>query len=375
MRGPLPPPPVPDAMFTVRVELGERSYPIHIGSGLLRQHELILPHLQQQKVAVVTNPVVGELYLDQLSSGLASQGVTVVPIVVPDGESYKTWETLNTIVDRLLAHRCERKTTLIALGGGVVGDLAGFAAAVYLRGVPFIQVPTTLLAQVDSSVGGKTGINHLLGKNLIGAFYQPGLVLADTDTLNTLPDRELAAGLAEVIKYGLIRDRAFFEWLEQQIDRLTGRDAAALAQAVRRSCEIKAEIVAEDERESGVRALLNLGHTFGHAIEAGLGFGTWLHGEAVAAGTMLAARLSRDIGRLSQADVERIAELFRRAKLPVEAPDLGVARYLELMGLDKKVERGRIRLVLLESIGRGFVTAECPPQRLEQVLGGLSEHA
>ena len=362
-------------MFSVRVELGERSYPIHIGSGLLRQHELILPHLPQPKVAIVTNPIVGELYLEELSSGLAARGVNVVPILVPDGESHKTWETLNGIFDRLLAHRCERKTTLIALGGGVVGDLAGFAAAVYLRGVPFIQVPTTLLAQVDSSVGGKTGINHPLGKNMLGAFHQPRLVLADTDTLNTLPDRELSAGLAEVIKYGLIRDRAFFQWLERDIDRLNGRDADALAQAVRRSCEIKAEIVAEDERESGVRALLNLGHTFGHAIEAGLGFGTWLHGEAVAAGTMLAARLSCNIGLLTQADVARIAELFRRAKLPVEAPDLGVTRYLELMGLDKKVEQGRMRLVLLESIGRGFVTADLPAQRLEQVLGGLSQHA
>jgi 3-dehydroquinate synthase len=362
-------------MLTVKVDLGSRSYPIHIGAGLLRLPELIVPHLVQKKVVVLTNPVVGELYLEKLAGGLSAHGVGVAPIVVPEGESHKTWETLNTIFDHLLAHRCERKTTLIALGGGVIGDLAGFAAAVYLRGVPFIQLPTTLLAQVDSSVGGKTGINHPLGKNMIGAFYQPRLVLADTATLNTLPDRELSAGLAEVIKYGLIRDRTFFEWLEREMERLVGRDAEALAQAVRRSCEIKAEIVAEDELETGVRALLNLGHTFGHAIETGLGFGTWLHGEAVAAGTMLAVRLSQKMGMLEVADVSRIADLFRRAKLPVEAPDLGPARYLELMELDKKVEQGRLRLVLLESVGSACVTADFPQRSLGEVLEALSEHA
>lgn len=362
-------------MLTIKVDLDSRSYPIHIGAGLLQLPELIVPHLVQKKVAVLTNPVVGELYLEKLASGLSAHGVGVVPVVVPEGESHKTWETLNTIFDRLLAHRCERKTTVIALGGGVIGDLAGFAAAVYLRGVPFIQVPTTLLAQVDSSVGGKTGINHPLGKNMIGAFYQPRLVLADTATLNTLPDRELSAGLAEVIKYGLIRDRAFFEWLEREMERLVGRDAEALAQAVRRSCEIKAEVVAEDELETGVRALLNLGHTFGHAIEAGLGFGTWLHGEAVAAGTMLAARLSQKMGMLDAADVSRIADLFNRAKLPVEAPDLRPARYLELMGLDKKVEQGRLRLVLLESVGSACITADFPQRSLGEVLEALSEHA
>jgi len=355
-------------MLTVRVELGERSYPILIGSGLLERVELLLPHLRQKRVAIVTNPVVGELYLARLSQTLADAGVAVVPVSVPDGENYKSWETLNAIFDRLLDQRCERGTTLIALGGGVVGDLTGFAAAVYLRGVPFIQVPTTLLAQVDSSVGGKTGINHPLGKNMIGAFYQPRLVLADTDTLRTLPDRELSAGLAEVIKYGLIRDAALFTWLEANTDRLLAREPAALSYAVQRSCELKAEIVEADERESGVRAVLNLGHTFGHAIESGLGFGGWLHGEAVAAGCVLAARLSQRMGRLTEADVQRVVALFQRAKLPTKAPTLGARRYLELMGLDKKVEQGRLRLVLLERIGSAFVTAEFPQESLESVL-------
>ena len=362
-------------MLTVHVALGERSYPIHIGGGLLRQPSLVLPHLAQKRVAIVTNPAVAELYLGDFSAALTASGVAVLPIVVADGETHKNWETLNRIFDQLLTHRAERKTTLIALGGGVIGDLTGFAAASYLRGVPFIQMPTTLLAQVDSSVGGKTGINHPLGKNMIGAFYQPRLVLADIDTLTTLPDRELAAGLAEVIKYGLIRDPAFFAWLEANIGRLVARDPEALAHAVRRSCEIKAEIVGADERESGVRALLNLGHTFGHAIEAGLGFGTWLHGEAVAAGTLLAARLSHSMALVTESDVARIVALFRKAKLPTEAPDLGVARYLDLMGLDKKVEHGRLRLVLLERIGAAFLTSEFPQELLESVLAGCSEHA
>ena len=357
-------------MVTVRVELGERSYPIRIGRGLLAQPELLLSHLEQKRVAIVTNPVVGDLYLARLSAALTALDVAIMPIIVPDGESQKSWETLNTIFDRLLAHRSERKTTLIALGGGVIGDLTGFAAAVYLRGVPFIQVPTTLLAQVDSSVGGKTGINHPLGKNMIGAFYQPRLVLADTDTLATLPDRELSAGMAEVIKYGLIRDPAFFAWLESNIENLLARQPEALAYAVRRSCELKAEIVGADERESGVRALLNLGHTFGHAIEAGLGFGVWLHGEAVAAGSVLASRLSQRMGWLREDDVQRIVALFRRAKLPTDAPDLGVRRYLDLMGLDKKVEHGQLRLVLLERLGSALVTAEFRRDLLERVLEG-----
>jgi 3-dehydroquinate synthase len=355
-------------MDTLEVALGERSYPIHIGSGLLARAELIVPHLPQPRAVIVTNPTVGALYLGGLTGALERAGVGIAVVTIPDGEGYKNWETLNSIFDALLTNRCERKTALIALGGGVVGDLAGFAAAVYLRGVPFLQVPTTLLAQVDSSVGGKTGINHPLGKNMIGAFYQPRVVLADIATLDTLPPRELAAGLAEVIKYGLILDRAFFEWLEANMERLVAREAAALTYAVRRSCELKAEVVAHDERESGVRALLNLGHTFGHAIEAGLAYGTWLHGEAVAAGTVRAARLSQRLGCLSEADVQRVVALLQRANLPTVAPDLGVDRYLQLMGLDKKVEGGRLRLVLLRSIGAGYVTDDFPQADLRAVL-------
>jgi 3-dehydroquinate synthase len=355
-------------MLTVTVALAERSYPIHIGEDLISRAELITPHLAQPRVAIITNQMVGDLYLGRVSTALQSAGVAVVPVILPDGESHKNWETLNLIFDRLLSQRCERKTTLIALGGGVIGDMAGFAAAVYLRGVPFIQIPTTLLAQVDSSVGGKTGINHPLGKNMIGAFYQPRLVLADTGVLRSLPDRELAAGLAEVIKYGLIRDADFLSWLEANMAKLMARDAQALAYAVRRSCELKAQVVSEDEREADVRAVLNLGHTFGHAIEAGLGFGTWLHGEAVAAGSVLAARLSRRMGLLDESEVARATALFARAGLPTEAPNLGVQRYLDLMGLDKKVEQGRIRLVLLERIGKAIVTSEFPQDALQEVL-------
>lgn len=359
-------------MQTLNVALGERSYPIHIGPGLLRQAERLLPHLAQPRVAIVTNTTVGPLYLETLSETLAGAGVEVIPIILPDGEQYKNWETLNQIFDALLTHRAERKTTLIALGGGVIGDLTGFAAACYQRGVPFIQVPTTLLAQVDSSVGGKTGINHPLGKNMIGAFYQPKLVLADTDTLNTLPDRELSAGLAEVIKYGLIRDLPFLEWLETNLERLVARETQALTYAIYHACRNKAEVVAADERESGQRALLNLGHTFGHAIEAGMGYGNWLHGEAVAAGTMLAAELSRRLGYLTDTDLRRIAALFERARLPVKAPALGVETYLAYMGVDKKVEEGRIRFVLLERLGSAFVTAEVPAEVLRATLAQMT---
>ncbi|MEO1766488.1 3-dehydroquinate synthase [Thiobacter aerophilum] len=347
-------------MQTLTVDLGARSYPIHVGAGLIGRAELILPHLPMPRVAIVTNSTVGPLYLDTLRAALEDAGVSVLPIVVPDGEQYKNAETLGHIYDALLAARMERKGTLIALGGGVIGDLTGFAAATYLRGVPFIQVPTTLLAQVDSSVGGKTGINHPLGKNMIGAFYQPRLVLADTDTLDTLPDRELSAGLAEVIKYGLIRDAAFFAWLEENMERLLARDGEALTFAILRSCRNKAEVVAADEREGGLRAILNLGHTFGHAIEAGLGYGVWLHGEAVAAGMVLAADLSRRLGWLTVAEVERVRRLVRRARLPDRAPDLGLPRYQALMGLDKKVEGGRVRFVLLKRLGEAVVTADVP---------------
>ncbi len=362
-------------MQTLNVALGERSYPIHIGAGLLARSELIADRLPKKKAAIITNATVAPLYLAPLVRALEARGVEVVPITLPDGEQHKNWETLNHIFDALLEHRCERGTTLIALGGGVVGDLAGFAAAAFLRGVPFIQVPTTLLAQVDSAVGGKTAINHPLGKNMIGAFYQPRAVIADTDTLATLPPRELAAGLAEVIKYGLIRDPALFEWLEKNMARLVKRETEPLAHAIERSCALKAEIVAQDEREDGVRVLLNFGHTFGHAIEAGTGYGTWLHGEAVGAGMALAARLSQRVGLIGQEEVRRVDAILKAAGLPVRAPDLGLARYLELMGHDKKVEGGRIRFVLLKRIGEALVSAEVPRAALADVLGPAQAHA
>ena len=344
-------------MQTLNVALDERAYPIHIGSGLLTQATLLAPVLKRKKVAVVTNTTVAPLYLQTLLDTLAQLDVAAMPVILPDGEAHKNWETLNRVFDALLGAHCERSTTLIALGGGVIGDMGGFAAACYQRGMPFIQIPTTLLAQVDSSVGGKTAINHPLGKNMIGAFYQPRLVLADIATLHTLPDRELKAGLAEVIKYGLIRDADFFAWLEVHIDALLARDETALREAVYRSCAHKAAVVAADEREAGERALLNLGHTFGHAIETGMGYGEWLHGEAVSAGTMMAARLSVDMGLLDAAALPRIEALFVRAGLPVRGPALPVARYLELMQHDKKVEDGQLRLVLLHQIGKAVVTA------------------
>ena len=355
-------------MQTLSVELGDRSYPIHIGRSLLTQGALLLPHLKRKQVAVVTNTTVAPLYLEALSTTLQAEGVSVLPVVLPDGEQFKSSETLNTIYDALLKHRCERNTTLIALGGGVIGDMTGYAAATFLRGVPFIQIPTTLLSQVDSSVGGKTGINHPLGKNMIGAFYQPQVVLADTETLNTLPDRELSAGLAEIIKYGLIRDLEFLEWLEANMARLVARDPEALGYAIYRSCANKAAVVAADERESGERALLNLGHTFGHAVENGMGYGVWLHGEAVAAGTMMAADMSRRMGWLNDADVDRIERLFKAANLPVQAPDLGVDTYLDLMGLDKKVADGKIRLILLQAMGKAVMTGEYPRAALAETL-------
>ena len=355
-------------MQTLTVGLGARSYPIHIGSGLLGQAELLRAHLLRGRAAVVTNTTVAPLYLDKLRQTLQNIDVNSVPIILPDGEAYKNSATLNLIYDALLANRCERTTPLIALGGGVIGDMTGYAAATYLRGVPFIQIPTTLLAQVDSSVGGKTGINHPLGKNMIGAFYQPQLVLADTDTLDTLPDNELAAGIAEVIKYGLIRDPVFFEWLEQNIGKLLARDTEALQYAIARSCRNKAEVVAADERESGERALLNLGHTFGHAIESGMGYGNWLHGEGVAAGTIMAADLSQRLGWIGAQDVARIRNLFERARLPVIAPDFGTDKYLEFMGLDKKVEGGKIRFVLLRKIGHAVIDGDVPANLLQQTL-------
>ncbi len=358
----------PSSFQTLEVSLGERSYPIHIGSCLIDKADLILPHLKRKSVAIVTNTTVAPLYLEKIASALRQAGVKVIEIVLPDGESYKNAETLNLIYDALLKHRAERSTTLIALGGGVIGDLTGYAAATYLRGVPFIQIPTTLLAQVDSSVGGKTGINHPLGKNMIGAFYQPQLVLADISTLQTLPKRELAAGIAEVIKYGLIRDPDFFLWLERNIALLNSLDEAVTSYAVYRSCKNKAEVVAADEHEAGERALLNLGHTFGHAIENAMGYGVWLHGEAVAAGTMMAADLSKRLGWITQADVDRTHALFVAANLPIKAPSLGVERYLELMGLDKKVEDGKIRLILLKGIGKSVITSDYDAGLLKETL-------
>lgn len=363
-------------MHTLTVALAERSYPIYIGERLLERADLLTRHLPQPRAALVTDTIVAPLYLETVARALGAAGIDVTSVVLPAGEEQKNWQALNSLFDALLAARCERKTALIALGGGVIGDLTGFAAASYLRGVPYIQVPTTLLAQVDSSVGGKTAINHPRGKNMIGAFYQPQAVLADTATLDTLPAREVSAGLAEVIKYGLIRDLPFYTWLEQNIDALVRRDSRALAYAIERSCQNKAAVIADDEREeSGARALLNLGHTFGHAIETGLGYGTWLHGEAVAAGTVIAARLSQQMGLLSAPDVTRIVALFKRAKLPVTAPDLGPERYLQLMGLDKKVEGGRMRFILLRAIGSAFLTADVPHGALAAALGAAAGDA
>ncbi len=354
-------------MKTLRVELGERSYPIHIGSGLLGRAELIGPHIRGRQVLVVTNETVAPLYLDKLLAGLGDYQVE--QLILPDGEEYKTLGTLNAVFDRLLERRFDRRCTLVALGGGVIGDLTGFAAACYQRGVAFIQVPTTLLSQVDSSVGGKTGVNHPLGKNMIGAFHQPQCVIADTDTLNTLDDRQLHAGLAEVIKYGLINDPAFFDWLDDNLAHLLARDPEALAYAIERSCRDKAAIVAEDETEAGARALLNLGHTFGHAIETGMGYGAWLHGEAVGTGMVLAAQLSGQLGWLAAADLERTVSLIGRAGLPTVAPaEIDSRRFLELMAVDKKVQDGLLRLVLLKGIGKAVITAEATAAQISATL-------
>jgi len=343
-------------MESLRVALGSRSYPIHIGAGLISSPELYAPHLAGAGAAIVTNEVVGPLYLSRVRQAL--QGARVTEITVPDGEQSKSWQTLNRVFDALLAARCGRDTLVVALGGGVIGDLAGFAAAVYQRGVPFLQVPTTLLAQVDSSVGGKTAINHERGKNMIGAFHQPLAVISDVGTLDTLPQRELRAGVAEVIKHGLALDAGFVDWLEANMEKILSRDRAALTHAVRRSCELKARIVSEDERESGARALLNFGHTFGHAIEAATGYGAWLHGEAVAAGMVMAAELSARMGHLKKTEVGRVRELLKRAGLPVAGPALAPERLLELMALDKKAAKGRTRFVVLEAIGRAALRAD-----------------
>ena len=354
-------------MKTLTVELGERSYPIFIGRGLLGQAELVKPYVTGTQVLIVSNTTVAPLYLEQAKQ--AFSGYDVKTVVLPDGEQYKNLEVLNQIFDVAIENRFDRKCTFVALGGGVIGDMTGFAAASYQRGVNFIQIPTTLLSQVDSSVGGKTGVNHPKGKNMIGAFHQPECVIIDTDTLNTLEDRELSAGLAEVIKYGLIVDYPFFEWLEQNLPGLLARDAEVLAEAIERSCQNKATIVAKDEKEAGLRALFNLGHTFGHAIEAGMGYGNWLHGEGVSAGMMQAVYLSKLMGDLTQADQERIASILQSAHLPVVPPkEMSVQQFLDLMAGDKKVQAGQIRLVLLKTIGQAYVTGDYSAELLERTL-------
>ena len=350
------------ARILLNVDLGERSYPITIGAGLLADPGLLAQHIGGHKVAIVTNTTVAPLYLEQVAAPLRAAGRDVLTVVLPDGEEHKNWASLMHIFDALLEHKCDRKTTLVALGGGVIGDLTGFAAASYMRGVPFVQVPTTLLSQVDSSVGGKTGLNHPLGKNMIGAFYQPRAVLADTATLATLPARELSAGLAEVIKHGAIIDATFFDWIEHNIGKLMAREPQALAHAISRSCEIKAEVVRQDEREGGLRAILNFGHTFGHAIEAGMGYGAWLHGEAVGCGMVMAADLSHRAGLIDAATVTRLKALVAAAGLPVTAPDLGVQRWLELMEVDKKNEGGAIKFILLKPLGSPSI--QSVPQEL-----------
>lgn len=353
---------------TLRVELGERSYPIHIGSGLLGRPELFAPHLAHGRAAIVTNDTVAPLYAAALEHTLSAAGARSFTVTLPDGEAHKDWRSLDALYAALLERGADRKTVLVALGGGVVGDVAGFAAATYQRGIPFIQVPTTLLAQVDSSVGGKTAINHALGKNMVGAFHQPLAVIADTATLATLPPRELAAGLAEVVKYGFIADVAFLGWIEAHAAELQARDPAALAYAVRRSCEIKARVVAQDERESGLRAILNFGHTFGHAIEAAMGYGNWLHGEAVAAGMVLAAKLSAALGRISAMDAARVASTVRALGLPVEPPAFPAEEWLMHMGRDKKTEGGRITLILLDALGQAAVVRDAPVAEIERVV-------
>jgi len=351
---------------TLRVELGSRGYPILIGAGLLARSDLLAQHVPGRDILLVSNTTVAPLYAAALKRGLGDR--RIVEVTLPDGESHKTLSTAARILDVMVANRFARDCSVIALGGGVVGDMAGFAAACYQRGVAYVQVPTTLLAQVDSSVGGKTGVNHPGGKNLIGAFHQPSAVLADTDTLKTLPPRELRAGLAEVIKYGLISDAALFGWLEQHMDKLLAHDADALTHIIRRSCEIKAEIVGRDEREQGDRALLNLGHTFGHALESTTGYTKWLHGEAVGAGLLMAATMSHEAGLMTRDVVDRLRALLERTGLPTEARDLRADTVLEHMRIDKKVKSGRIRLVLLRSIGASFVTADYPDAALQRTL-------
>lgn len=350
----------------IDIALGERSYPILIGPRLLGDRDVVDQNIAARNLLIVTNETVAPLYLAKLRDALRDRRTAA--LVLPDGEQHKTLDSFSRIIDTLIAERLNRDAAVVALGGGVIGDIAGFAAACYQRGIDYVQVPTTLLAQVDSSVGGKTGVNHSQGKNMIGAFHQPRCVLADTDTLQSLREREYRAGIAEVVKYGLICDRVFFDWLEANADALAGREDAAVMHAVRRSCELKAEVVAQDEREQGLRAILNLGHTFGHAIEVARGFGTWLHGEAVAAGMVMAAQMSQRVGWLSAADRDRAVRLIERFGLPTAPPRIGPERGRELMGLDKKVRDGRIRLVLLRQLGQAEVASGYPNEALEATL-------
>lgn len=353
-------------MQTLQVDVGHTRYLITIGSGLLGDRALLEAQIPGGDLMIVTNTTVARLYLGRLRAALDERRVS--ECILPDGEQHKTLQTVGWVFDELVAKRLNRDGIVLALGGGVIGDIAGFAAACYQRGIGYVQIPTTLLAQVDSSVGGKTGVNHSGGKNLIGAFHQPRAVLSDTDTLSTLPDRELSAGLAEVIKYGCIGDLAFLDWLDAHMERLLSRDVEALTHAIARSCEIKAAVVGEDEREQGRRAILNFGHTFGHAIEAATDFERYLHGEAVGLGMLMAADFSREIGLIDAAASERIGDLVRRAGLPTEAPKIGAARALELMRMDKKVLSGRLRLVLLERLGHGIVVSKYPDRALETTL-------
>ncbi len=353
-------------MSTMMLDLPQGAYPIHIGPQLLQDAALLSSTVSGQRAAVITNTVVGPLYGHWLSDALARFHPVVV--VLPDGEPQKALGTIDYVVGELLKARCDRQTTLFALGGGVIGDITGFVASVYQRGVPFVQIPTTLLSQVDSSVGGKTGVNHALGKNMIGSFYQPKAVIIDTTTLTTLPDRELSAGLAEVIKYGVLGDYGFFVWLESHMEALRARDLEALTFAIETSCRNKARIVEADEKEAGLRALLNLGHTFGHAIEAGMGYGQWLHGEAVAVGMVMAARLSERLGGLRASDVARLRDLVAAAGLPTRPPEMSVERFLELMAVDKKALGGELRFVLPRALGDAFITKDVPLDTLRDLL-------
>lgn len=354
-------------MKTLTVDLGERSYPIHIGANLLSQKDLVTPHVTGSQVMIVTNDIVAPLYLEQAKTLFSD--FNCHEVILPDGEKHKTLTDLNLIYDALLSNHFDRYCTLVALGGGVVGDMTGYAAASYQRGVNFIQIPTTLLSQVDSSVGGKTGVNHPLGKNMIGAFHQPSCVIADINTLNTLEDNQLSAGLAEVIKYGLIRLPDFIQWLEENIDKLLSRDPEAISYAIEISCQCKAEVVAADEREGGIRALLNLGHTFGHAIESGAGYGNWLHGEAVGIGMLMAADLSMREGWISGQDVQRVKEIIEAAKLPVKLPSIMTYEvFMDLMRVDKKVRDGKINFVLYNSLGDAKVTHDFKADNLRQTI-------